>query len=408
MAFNGLGTLQTMVLIQGEERSGGLNVEIGGFDGLTSLELAYVDDHRICCFFIKTVDCTSLEKQSPLFSCGELMQNTFLRVSMWLLGTSAVFGNFFVFIWRLSERNLKREHFVQSFLVMNLAISDCMMGIYMLILAGYDLYFGKLYFQVADVWRGSLMCKFAGFLSLLSSEASVCLLVLITLDRLFGIVFPFSRLRLGRLSVKIIVCIIWVTMAILSLAPILLTDITTDFYGLSDVCIGLPLITQPTNYVIHQGGIQSSLTSHQFSIPVPQDSKPAWYFSIVLFLGLNLALFLIIMVCYIAMFIQVKVSSKTVHRNTERKDEIKMAIKMAIIVGTDFLCWMPIIIMGILSQTGAVVIPVSVYAWSAVLILPINSSINPYLYTISTLFTSKNSKKRPPPTTKKTPLTRSI
>ena len=63
--------------------------------------------------------------------------------------------------------------------------------------------------------------------------------------------------------------------------------------------------------------------------------------------------------------------------------EIKLARKLALIVGTDFLCWMPIIIMGLLSITRLAEIPPDVYAWTAVFILPLNSSINPYLYTYS-------------------------
>ena len=308
---------------------------------------------------------------------------------MWVLGASAVFGNVLVVVRRLQENIKKTGPYVQSFLVVNLAISDSFMGIYMLILASVDAYYGAEYFQYAEVWRSSVLCKVAGFLSLLSSEASVFFLVLLTIDRFQGLVYPFSSRRLGRLSVKIVSVCLWLGLVVLSLVPTLLADTNSDFYGLSDVCIGLPLITRPTSYSISQGAVESELSSRSFDVPVPEDHKAAWYFSIALFLGVNMLLFLIILILYSLMFIQVKLSSKRVGRIPDREDDIKMAIKMAVIVGTDFLCWMPIIVMGVLSQTGLVVIPVSVYAWSAVLILPINSSLNPYLYTISTMISSK-------------------
>ena len=63
--------------------------------------------------------------------------------------------------------------------------------------------------------------------------------------------------------------------------------------------------------------------------------------------------------------------------------QVKLAMRMAVIVGTDFICWMPIIFMGLLSASGAVEIPADIYAWTAVFILPLNSSLNPYLYTFS-------------------------
>ena len=163
----------------------------------------------------------------------------------------------------------------------------------------------------------------------------------------------------------------------------------SDLYGLSDVCIGLPLITRPSSYSVLTSAVGSQLSDQSFNIPVAEDTKPAWYFSIIIFLGINLVCFTIILICYIAIFIQVRQSAKGLTRSKESDDEIKMAIKMAVIVGTDFLCWMPIIIMGILSQTQMVVIPVVAYVWSVVFILPINSSLNPYLYTISSLISAK-------------------
>ena len=74
--------------------------------------------------------------------------------------------------------------------------------------------------------------------------------------------------------------------------------------------------------------------------------------------------------------------------------QIKLAIRMALIVGTDFICWMPIIIMGLLSASGAVEIPADVYAWTAVFILPLNSSLNPYLYTFSVAWQRKKARKK--------------
>ncbi len=61
---------------------------------------------------------------------------------------------------------------------------------------------------------------------------------------------------------------------------------------------------------------------------------------------------------------------------------MKMTIKIAAIVLTDFCCWCPIILLGILVQLKILVLPSSVFAWCVTVILPINSAINPYLYTI--------------------------
>ena len=57
--------------------------------------------------------------------------------------------------------------------------------------------------------------------------------------------------------------------------------------------------------------------------------------------------------------------------------------RMVFIVLTDFSCWIPIIIIGIASLLGMEASP-TVYAWIAVFVLPLNSALNPILYTIST------------------------
>lgn len=317
---------------------------------------------------------------------------------MWVLGGSSIIGNGFVIMWRLKQKNLSDKSYVQSFLILNLATSDFLMGVFMIVIASADRYYGDEYFKYAEQWRNSIGCKIAGFISLIASEASVLFLTIISVDRFISILFPFSTKQLRKKTVRITSAIAWGILLTISITPVILADADSDFYGLSDVCIGLPLITKPASYVITTGNVNSQQSQQAFDVPVPQDIQPAWYFSIALFIGVNSLLFLIIFICYVAIFIQVKISSKNI-RKTGRDEEIKRAIKMSIIVGSNFICWIPIIIMGILSQSGAVVIPLVAYVWSVVFILPINASLNPYLYTLSTLISARNQPKKAPQST---------
>ena len=110
------------------------------------------------------------------------MQNLVLRVSMWILGISALLGNGMVMVLRVREKTKSPIQAKQSFLVTNLAASDCLMGLYMLVLASADIYYGDEYFVYSEQWRTSAVCKFASFLSLLSSEASIFFILLISFD----------------------------------------------------------------------------------------------------------------------------------------------------------------------------------------------------------------------------------
>ena len=348
----------------------------------------YADDHRLCCNFDTLKKCTVLSEQPPLFNCGSLMQNMFLRVSMWILGISALIGNLIAVAWRLKEKTRNSKTMVQSFMVGNLAVSDFLMGLYMIVIASADLYYGDDYFIYSDAWRNGAMCRIAGFICLLSSEASVFFLTLISFDRFMGAVFPFSQSRFTIRSVKATSFVLWLISLLISAIPIIVAGPDSDFYDLSDVCIGLPLITRPSSYELEASKIGGQAT---VNLPVAKESKPAWYFSIAIFLGLNLCCFLSIFVFYVAVFVKLRKSSQKLNRGQRRarNSERKLAIKMAVIVGTDFLCWMPVILMGVLSQTGLVVIPLEAYIWCVVFILPINSALNPYLYTVASVLASR-------------------
>nr|KAG5694018.1 hypothetical protein BaRGS_002472 [Batillaria attramentaria] len=61
-----------------------------------------------------------------------------------------------------------------------------------------------------------------------------------------------------------------------------------------------------------------------------------------------------------------------------------IARRLSLIVFTDFCCWFPIGLMGLLAFHDTP-IPGEVNVWAAIFILPVNSAINPFLYTLSML-----------------------
>ncbi|XP_022110447.1 uncharacterized protein LOC110990004 [Acanthaster planci] len=402
-AFEGLKNLHTLILMLGDgsvdvddlnqKYSSDWKIEDGALTDLASLQKVYVDDHRLCCDFRSVLpsddQCINIQLQSPLFNCGRLMPNPVLQVFMWILGCSALFGNMLVIVWRMREDSGKGSKYVHSFLVLNLAMSDFLMGVYMVIIATVDAIEKEKYYLTATQWRNSALCKAAGVISVLSSEASVFFITLISVDRYLCIVHPFSRVRLQETSVWVSVASIWLASLVAGLVPTILATGDSDIYGLSDVCIGLPLLTRPVDYTFTKDDVGGSLGNDTYLIPKPVGSRPTWAYSIVLFLGVNFMCFVAITVSYIAIFAKVKRSVRRVKLRSHKAEEIKMASKMAVIVGSDCLCWMPVIVLGILSQTSVIQIKPEAYAWLVVFVLPINSSLNPYLYTIVTAISQR-------------------
>jgi len=58
----------------------------------------------------------------------------------------------------------------------------------------------------------------------------------------------------------------------------------------------------------------------------------------------------------------------------------KIQRKITILILTDMCCWLPICVMSFLSIAGTALPPV-LYAVSAITLLPVNSSLNPIIYT---------------------------
>ncbi|XP_041476153.1 G-protein coupled receptor GRL101-like [Lytechinus variegatus] len=310
---------------------------------------------------------------------------------MWIIGCGALIGNLIVIFVRFrEERNSGNS--VQRMFITNLALADFLMGVYMVTIASVDIFYGDGYFLSAPIWRESHLCRWAGFVALLSSESTVFLLALITIDRFICISFPFGTVRFHRSSGRVGVGLVWILTFTLSLAPLIIGLYSSDFYGLSDVCVGLPFNT----YIERTGRItySSPANIYQFIADGETEQRPYWLYSIALFLGINFILLILIFLCYLVIFLQVRRSAKI--SGSERvKREMRMTAKMALIVGTDFCCWMPVIIMGILSQTGVTELPVSLYAWAVVFLLPINSTLNPYLYSFVALCSKKRDRQFP-------------
>ncbi|XP_041456566.1 G-protein coupled receptor GRL101-like [Lytechinus variegatus] len=349
---------------------------------LTGLKALSTSDNRLCCLLShsENVTCARTSPPSPLDTCGSLYPSTVLRFAGWIIGLSSLCGNVFVLFLRATQKQRKT---VQNILTMNLAVADSLMGVYMIIITSADVYFNRLYFLSAPLWRESFPCKLSSFLAFFSSELSVFTLTLITLDRYINIVYPFGKFKMTTKAASFAVVFIWFFTLLFSSVPFLVGYNVPGFYGLSDVCIGLPLHVELGETGRLDIVWDEALTSEYIVkyVVTDYDSRNVWVFSIVTFIGLNMALFLIILICYVVMFVTVKRSSESIRNSTNRNREIQIARKMAFIVGTDFACWMPIIVLGILTQTGLVVLPTSLYAWTVIFIIPINSSINPVLYT---------------------------
>ena len=72
-------------------------------------------------------------------------------------------------------------------LVINLAVADLIMGVYVLMLGGAGVVYDGSFCAHRLTWLSSSTCLIMGVMVLLSSETSVAVLVLLTSVRLYGV-----------------------------------------------------------------------------------------------------------------------------------------------------------------------------------------------------------------------------
>lgn len=314
-AFNSLSSLQTLDVRYNTitEFSDGI------FQGLTGLKELYTDAYVFCCLKPDTVeDDKCLPFQDEFSSCSDLMRQDVLRAFVWIIGISSLIGNAGVFMYKMiyDKKSRTKGHGV---LITNLSISDFCMGIYMLILAAADLKFKGRYIWNDIAWRNGPVCKLAGVLATVSSEASVLFLFLITLDRFLSIKYPFGQVQFHAKAAKLACLLVWILCTIIAVIPLLpIAYFNGKFYSRSAVCLALPLT---------------------------RDKPPGWEYATALFICLNFVLFVCIAIGQLMIYREVSSTDKMIKSQRRTQDAV-IARGLFLVVFSDFMCWFPLGVMG--------------------------------------------------------------
>ncbi|KAL1492712.1 hypothetical protein ABEB36_010928 [Hypothenemus hampei] len=326
-----------------------LNIDTKMFGGLDGLKWIYFKTYTYCTFAPEVPRCRPLS--DGISSLNQLLYKPIFRYSNWLMCVITIGGNSLVlfgrFLFRDENKNL-------SIVIKNLAVSDGLMGIYLLSIAYHDLKFRDNYNEMARKWISSWTCVFTGVVGMISLEVSVMFLVFLSVDRYFVITMPYKKY--GVLSLKEtwrIVFFIWCFGISISVIPVLGFSSSTKFYGVNGLC--LPLYINDPYFI-------------------------GWQYSALIFFGVNASSLIIISYTYARMFINIKNTRKA---TSVTLNDGQFALRFFFIVFTNVACWLPIILAKMLVYF-TVEVSADFYAWLVVFILPINSSLNPILYTFTT------------------------
>ena len=366
-------------------------------------------------------DCPGNSNRQSIFSSEtEMIAEPAIKSAFWIIGFLVLFGNIYVII--CSSQFLKQKKSLdgiafQLVIILNISIADFIMGVYLLIIAVYSALFSGMYGKVDSEWRSGLSCSIIGSLAVFSSETSCFLLVILTAFRLKNITNP-----IGSLSSSLrpwIICTIaaWLLSLILSIVPVATSpsQYFVHSFAYSSLfrneiwdgsrlerfaCRFAALRNQTIEYEV--GEFQSARNYFQTSLPdniyvnlfgyygetsicMPrfyvQHSDSSWEYTIAL-ITINFLCFVFIALGYFLIFKHSVNSSKNIEKNqgnNSNKQVTRMQKRIARIIATDFCCWIPICVMAYV-RLGFEFEDVIAYQITAVLLLPINSALNPFLF----------------------------
>ena len=283
-----------------------------------------------------------------------------LRSVVWVVFVGIFGGNTISIILRMAYRD---KNLVQNIFILNLNIADFFMGLYIAVAVYKDLLWRGDYYLHDYDWRSSVACKSFGSIALLSSEVSVLTLAVITYDRRGIIVNGLHHKPMKRRTVCLVVIVIWLISVTIAIVPAVVKSYFYDedkgegYYGTNGLCLPLQL---------------------------PGEKDPAWEYCLAIFGVVNFLVACYMAWAYSTIFYATYVSARNSENVQLKKGESGMAIRFVAIVLTDILCWFPIAILIYLSMAGIISDTENIlYSWFSIFVAPINSAINPFIYTIT-------------------------
>jgi len=184
-------------------------------------------------------------------------------------------GNASVLWGRLHDENRS-----VSLVIRNLAISDMIMGLYLIIIGYMDARFRNVYHENSGNWVKSWECALSGMLAMTSCEVSILILTFMSIERFLLISDPFGHHKLDTKNVIFCLYVIWLVGCAIAIFPVILFHSSTKFYG-----------------------VYNSGTCFPFFIE--EVYSTGWIYSACIFLGINFILLVLIAVLYTSLLFSI-------------------------------------------------------------------------------------------------------
>ncbi|KAL5251279.1 hypothetical protein ACHWQZ_G016839 [Mnemiopsis leidyi] len=376
-------------------------------------------------------DCGDMSDECNPEWSKEIINMPVLKVAAWLIGFTAMVSNMVV----LCENGYSLAEFrsEDTLLIMLIGLGDFMVGAYLFAIAVVDsVVFGEGYCSRQFEWLTSFYCSTLGVVSTFGTLVSLFSLTILSSLRACTIYKGKIRHRpqhqeelcsRKRIALAILMISIFGSSAAISLVTLHAgleeffvngfvydqsikifhghigkqkhMDVIQSYYGRSK---GMTLSWRVIESLIRAmfskdyGNLDNKISRLEFygndgvclfKFFVTHDD-PQWVFSLAI-LTISMLCFSVVAAAYIYInFLTVTSSSPLTKEPGPTADAVnkrngKLQRKVATIILTDFLCWVPFILVCFL-HFSQVLDATSLYGFFSIIVLPINSLINPFLY----------------------------
>ena len=369
-----------------------------------------------------TLDCLDFSDECNEQCSMQILDGLSLKFLSWAIGVSAVILNT-ICIARSIPTITKCKNsraFDNKCLVLLVCFGDLLIGIYILAVSSVDAYYRDTYCTMQAEWLTDPICSLLGVIITAGSLISVFSMTLLSLIRFIGIsnaMIASPSVNKFRVLKILIYCLLIITCSIaLSVSPIL--DFFEDLFvnGLKydpniKLFIGFPNKTQhlniieayygrmkvrPMDWKSIRGMIHEMFSNDysDFSDKVKTlnfygndgvcmfkffvtSSDPQTYF-VLANLVIYMLCFLVILVLYSLIAATSRKTSASLGKKFIKRDK-NLQRKIRLLIGSDFMCWIPFIVVCVLHFFETVDAS-KWYSLFSMVILPINSFINPLVY----------------------------
>ena len=284
-------------------------------------------------------------------SCHRLLGSTTVRRAVFLLALMSLTGNLASLGLRhgLRKRRTKTND-VPSVFVPNLNVCNCLMGVYLTMLAVADQLQGGDYLWRERAWRSSSWCFASGFLFFLSTEVSVFTVTVATLERCWVLSRACGNVKTRKASVLLcVVC--WIVGIVLATVPAARTSFSS-----SGACIP-SLVALPGHPRVHR-------------------------YTIGVLVVLNGICMIVTAVGQAAIYATVCRNEMVLTMDRKGSQDLIIALRMMAVSITDACSWFLLLAFMLLTSHG-VLTSVDVSFTSTLLAMVTKPCVNPYLYFFS-------------------------